>query len=157
MERAIESEIAVAAPLDAVWDAWTTPEGVVTFFGPKARISLAIGGPYEIYFMPEAPVGFQGSEGCTVLSFLPKRIFSFSWNAPPEFPEVRAERTWVVLRFDPLGEAVTRVRLSHLGWKEGEPWQKARDYFVAAWQLVLHRLARRFTHGPIDWSDPWVP
>lgn len=147
----------VPASVDDVWKAWTTSEGVKTFFAENARVELAINGDYEIYFDASQPEGLKGSEDCKVLSFVPGEMFSFSWNAPPNMPEVRKERTWVVLLFKNLGPKKTRVYLFHLGWQMGEQWQKALQYFSAAWDVVLARLVYRFQYGPLDWKKPYTP
>jgi uncharacterized protein YndB with AHSA1/START domain len=89
--RVIRKEVKVNASVEKAWKAWTTSEGAATFFAPKARIELTLGGRYELYFDLEAPKGSQGGEGCRVLSFLPMEMLSFEWNAPPEFPEVRKQ------------------------------------------------------------------
>jgi uncharacterized protein YndB with AHSA1/START domain len=152
----IRKEVVVNADVKAVWDAWTTSEGAVTFFAPKANIRLAIGGPYELFFDLDAPVGSQGSEGLKILSFLPLEMLSFQWNAPPQYPTVRrGQRTWVVVQFYPHGQNEVRVRLTHLGWEEGEEWDKVFRYFKRAWDTVLGRLEHRFSKGPIDWNDPY--
>ena len=161
-KRVIRKEVQVNAPVEKVWDAWTTDNGAVTFFAPKARIKLALGGPYEMYFNLEAPKGSRGSEGCKVLSFLPMEMFSFEWNAPPEFPNVRREQikkhTWVVVQFCSIGRNQTKARLTHLGWKEGEEWEKVFQYFLRAWDIVLGRLEHMFTTGKaINWDDPYRP
>jgi hypothetical protein len=49
----------------------------------------------------------------------------------------------------------TKVRLTHLGWGEGGEWDQAFAYFTQAWQVVLGRLAHRFSVGPIDWNNPY--
>ena len=152
----------VYASVEKVWKAWTTSEGATTFFAPKARIELTPGGSYELYFDLQAPRGSRGGEGCRVLSFLPLEMLSFEWNAPPEFPEVRKqqtqEHTWVVLQFYPLAQGQTRVRLTHLGWMEGEEWEKVFQYFLRAWDIVLGRLVHMFSTGePIDWKNPYSP
>jgi uncharacterized protein YndB with AHSA1/START domain len=152
-ERAIRKETVVPAPTAEVWQAWTTTAGVNTFFAAKARIDLAIGGAYELYFDREAPPGSQGSEGCRVLSYLPGEMLSFSWNAPPQFPNVRRKRTWVVVQLAPLAPDQTRVSLTHLGWRQGDEWDQVYDYFNRAWGVVLQRLVQRFTTGALDWDD----
>ena len=157
MERMIQKEAAIPAPLREVWHAWTTQEGVCTFFAPDANVELCIGGQYEMLFDPDAPAGSRGSEGCRVLSFLPDRMLSFDWNAPPQYPDVRRERTWVVVELAAGPLATTRVVLTHLGWKAGDDWEHVFHYFTRAWDTVLGRLAYRFSHGPIDWSDPYRP
>ena len=37
-ERAIEAQVVVAAPIDAVWQAWTTRAGIESFFAPEAEV-----------------------------------------------------------------------------------------------------------------------
>ena len=100
MERRIDRQIVVPALRDDVWRAWTTDEGAATFFAPRAHIELRLGGAYELRWSEddEVPPGSQGSEGCTVLSYLPQEMLSYEWNAPPEFPAVRDTHTFVVVR-----------------------------------------------------------
>jgi uncharacterized protein YndB with AHSA1/START domain len=156
MERHIRKEATVSASIDEVWDAWTTLAGVKTFFAPKANVELAIGGAYEMLFNPEEPPGSQGGEGLKVLSFLPKSMLSFDWNAPPEFPDIRGQRTWVVVQFE-AEQGDVRVVLTHLGWQDGERWDQVYAYFEQAWTVIMTRLEYRFGVGPVDWSDPPRP
>jgi hypothetical protein len=63
----------------------------------------------------------------------------------------------VVLHFYPYEGNQTRITLTHVGWKMGEEWQKALQYFDKAWEVVLGRLQYRFQKGPIDWKKPFTP
>ncbi|MHA1933761.1 MAG: SRPBCC family protein [Candidatus Thorarchaeota archaeon] len=144
MVKAIRKEVDVTATLDEVWDAWTTEDGITSFFSRKANISLEIGGPYEMLFLLDNPVGQQGGEGNHILSFLPKEMLSFEWNAPPNFPEVRKHKTWVVLQFESLDTKLVKVKLTHLGWREGRNWGKVFEYFGGAWESVLSSLKEKF-------------
>ena len=76
MNRMIQKEVTVAAPVAEIWQAWTTEEGALTFFAPKANVELAIGGRYEMLFDPAAPPGSQGGEGLKILSYLPEEMLS---------------------------------------------------------------------------------
>jgi uncharacterized protein YndB with AHSA1/START domain len=142
--KAVRKEALVAAGLADAWAAWTTPEGLRSFFAPQVNMRLEVGGPFEILFNPDSPEGSRGSEGCTVLAFAPPRVLAFSWNAPPSMPTVRRERTQVVVELEPLGERLTRVRLTHTGWKEGAEWDQAYAYFDIAWGKVLSSLVQSF-------------
>jgi len=83
-------------------------------------------------------------------------MLSFEWSAPPEYPNVRrGQHTWVVVQFYPREQSEVRVRLSHLGWKAGDEWDKVFEYFKRAWDVVLGRLEYRFSKGPIDWNEPF--
>lgn len=151
-DRAITKEVVVSASLDDVWNAWTTTDGVKSFFSPDAKVELKIGGPYEIYFDSSAPYGLRGSEFCRVLSYLPKKMLSFEWNAPPSFAELRDTHTIVVLQFESLPENQVKVTLTHHGWGKKESWQKVYEYFDKAWAYVLSNFEKRFKDGPFQWK-----
>jgi uncharacterized protein YndB with AHSA1/START domain len=151
-DRILRKEIVVPATLEEVWNAWTTTQGVQTFFSPEAKVELAVGGAYEIYFLLDQPYGSQGSEGCRVLSYLPTEMLSFSWNAPLEFGELRDRHTLVVLRFEEVEPGKVKVLLWQHGWGRGENWDGLYGYFEKAWAHVLGNLKKRFAAGPIKWS-----
>ncbi len=155
-ERVLRKETTVDATRAEVWATWTTVDGVKSFFAPDADIELKLGGKYEIYFMPDAPAGDRGADGCTVLSYLAPEMLAFTWNAPPSIPELRAAqaRTQVVLRFDELEPGKTRVRLTQHGFSEGEDWDLYYTYFDNAWGKVLTWLKDRFAS---DKPRPPVP
>jgi len=152
-DKILRKEAVIPARLEEVWSAWTTTEGVKTFFSSEAKVELAVGGPFEIYFLLDAPYGSRGTEDCRVLSYLPMEMLSFSWNAPPEFEELRKKHTIVVLQFEEVEPGKVKIVLSQLGWGKGEEWDKLYDYFDKAWSYVLGNLKKRFAAGPIDWSS----
>ena len=151
-ERALVKVAVVPAPLEAVWKAWTTTEGIKTFFAPDARVEARPGGAFEVFFNPYAKPGLKGADGMEVLGVQENRMFSFTWNSPPHLPEVRSQRTAVTLRFSALGENRTEVRLTHTGWGDGGQWDQSFAYFDTAWGRVLANLEKRFAEGPIDWT-----
>ena len=130
--------------IDSLWWRWTTHEGLKTFFGKDNKIVLTQNGAFEIYFMTENPVGKKGSESCKVLSYIPNKYFSFSWNAPPQFEEVRnsATKTWVVIEFKFISNTQTELILTHLGWPKDDKWTPVYAYFDKAWDVVLDNLAK---------------
>jgi len=161
-DRVIDVERVIDAPVADVWKAWTTSEGLESFMAPQARVELRVGGAFEPSFDPAASKGLRGAEGCRVLSYLPEKMLSFSWNAPPQFPDVRRKRTHVVLTFEPAGDERTRLALRHLGWPAaagenatdlGRAWDQVFAYFSSAWPAVLDACARRFEDGPRDFGD----
>lgn len=157
-ERMITEKITVNASVDDVWKAWTTSEGIKTFFAPDAIVEARVGGPFAIYIDPSAPSGMKGADDMVFLAVQEKRMLSFTWNAPPSLPEARKQRTVVVVRFVSRGDTLTDVTINHMGW--GEPtadgeWGKAYDYFAKSWPNVLKNLKKRFDSGPVDWR-PWL-
>jgi len=149
--RVVRVEADIHAPVSEVWRVFTTSQGAEEFFAQKANIGLAIGGPYEIQFDPKDER--SGTKGLKVLSYAPEEMISFQWNAPVQFPEVRNGGTWVVVEMRPKSADVTHVSINHLGWKEGPEWDQAYLHFEQGWSELISRLQKRFTEGPIDWSD----
>lgn len=150
MERCIEQEVVVDARIEEAWRAWTTAEGLKSFFAPDANIELRVGGPFEIFFDPSRPEGDRGADGMEIIGFQENRMLSFTWNAPWEFPEARKQRTVVIIRFEPVTRDRTKVILRHLAWGVGGEWDGAFYYFSQAWPRVLQNLQRRFAEGPIN-------
>ena len=151
-ERALDKEVVINATLGQAWDAWTTREGIVSFFAPDAKIEARVGGAFQIYIDPNAEPGLRGADDMRFLALQPQKMISFDWSAPPSLPEARQQRTFVIVRFQPVDDKTTRVTLHHTGWGDGGEWDKTYAYFDRAWAFVLGNLKQRFETGPLDWT-----
>lgn len=154
-ERRVLKEVVVKAPVAAVWKAWTTSEGIVSFFAPEAVVDARPDGPFHIHMNPYGAPGLKGADDMRVMGVQENRMLSFSWNAPPHLPEARMQRTFVIVRLEPVGDAETLVRLTHIGWGDGGQWDQTHAYFDRAWGNVLANLQKRFAEAPVDWT-PWL-
>ena len=153
--RMLTAEFEVNAPIEKAWMAWTTPEGIKTFFAPDCKVDLRVDGAYEIYFLPQAKLGERGGEGMRILGLEPMRRFAFTWAAPPTNPYVRGQRTMVILDFEKRSENRTLVRFTHLGWGKGASWDEAFEYFDHAWnEIVLPRFRYAMEVGAVAWEKP---
>lgn len=137
----------VPAPPEAVFAAWTDPREVARWFCSRCKVEPVVGGAFEMYFLTEAPVGSQGSEGCTYLALDPPRALALSWNFPPHLQTIRNAYTRVDLTFAPSPEG-TALSLRQSGWGEGGEWPAGYAYFSAAWRRVLDALIGHFAPGP---------
>jgi uncharacterized protein YndB with AHSA1/START domain len=148
-ERTIKLEIVLNAPVERVWRAWTTRDGIRSFFAPDCDIDLRVLGKYDILFAPGAPVGLRGAENNLILAIQERKLLSFTWDAPPIFPNIRKQRTSVVIRLTQLDQKTTKLALTQSGWGDGEEWDKVYDYFVIAWgDVVLPFLKHSLDSGP---------
>jgi uncharacterized protein YndB with AHSA1/START domain len=147
--KALIFEITIPASLDAVWNAFTTSDGLSTWLTPGAVVDLHNGGEWTAHY----PGGKTG--GGTIVSFKPKREIVMSAMAPEWFPHVRSERTTALFEFMQVGKGSTVVRLTQTGWKEGDEWDKAYDYLAGGNAQLLETLKRRFVSGPLDWAKEW--
>ncbi len=154
-ERALNKEAIVPAPVEAVWQAWTTRDGIVSFFAPDAEIEPRVGGAFHVHMDPLAQPGMKGADEMRFMALQPPSMLSFDWNAPPHLAQARQQRTFVVVRLKDIDGQSTRVTLHHTGWGEGGEWDQAYAYFDRAWGNVLGNLKKRFETGPVDWTD-WM-
>ena len=144
-DKVLILEVTVPAPIAAVWQAFTTSEGLSTWLTPGAVVDLREGGEWTAHF----PGGSTG--GGTILSFVPEKELVLSALAPDKFPTVRATRTKARFQFEAKGDS-TIVRLTQTGWKEGDEWVKAYEYLTVGNAQLLATLHHRFVNGPIDWT-----
>jgi uncharacterized protein YndB with AHSA1/START domain len=144
-DKVLVLEVTVPAPLNAVWEAFSTSAGLSTWLTPGAVVDLKEGGEWTAHF----PGGSTG--GGTILSFVPEKELVLSALAPDKFPTVRATRTKARFQFEAKGDS-TVVRLTQTGWKEGDEWVKAYEYLTVGNAQLLATLHHRFVNGPIDWT-----
>jgi uncharacterized protein YndB with AHSA1/START domain len=144
--KRIDWDVVVPASLDAVWDAFTTRPGLVTWLAPDAAVQLRNGGDWLAMFPGAAPGG-----GSIVL-YQPKTLLALTAMAPEQFPTVRKERTLAVFSFAARGAGQTEVHLAQTGWKQGSEWDKAYEYLTQGNAYLLQALYARFAKGPLDWS-----
>ena len=154
-ERAIDAQVLVKAPIEKVWQAWTTRAGIRTFFAPDAEVEARVGGPFHIHMDPLAEPGMKGADDMRFMALQAPTMLSFDWNAPPSLPQARTQRTFVVVRLAPVDAETTRVTLHHTGWGSGGEWDKTYAYFDRAWPFILGKLKASFETGPFDWSE-WM-
>src|SRR6476661_7554711 len=76
VERAIDLEVTVAAPIETVWQAWTSKAGIESFFAPEAEIDPRVGGAFHIHMDPLAPPGAKGADDMRFMALQPPTMLS---------------------------------------------------------------------------------
>jgi len=152
--RVLHQSAVVDAPIDSVWSAFTTSEGLRSFVAPVAAIDLRIGGRWEASYDAAARIGDSANIVNEILSYLPRRMLSIRVRrAPPGFPYPGAvKELWTVIELREIPDGRVRVATSMAGYRSGEPWDDLYAAFRRDNAIVLRRLVRRFRTGPIDWA-----
>lgn len=153
-EKSIRLSIDINSPVDSVWNRWTSPDNIRKFFAPASEVEFKPLGKFNIFFTPNEAPGLKGAEGNFFLAIQEKQMLSFTWDAPPKWPEIRKQRTSVVIRFIKTTDTTTQVTLTQSGWGTGKNWDEVYDYFVSAWGgAVLPFLKYSLEISPVDWAD----
>jgi uncharacterized protein YndB with AHSA1/START domain len=136
----IERTVRIDRPLERVWAAITTAEGLGAWFGNAAEIDLRVGGT--------AKLTWEGGDAAQlrIERLEPKTIFGYTWGING-LPDHDQRRTYVefTLAPDDLGTTVTVVET---GFAQLEPdaYGKAFESNTDGWAKELDELVA-YLHG----------
>lgn len=116
--RDLQQSIVMNAPVAVLWKSFTDPTEFKRWNTPVAAIDMRVGGSLEASYDPKHAIGDRDNIRHRVITFLPERLIVFqNIQAPRMLPGAEAfQRTVIVLQFEPLGPARTRITLSCTGW-----------------------------------------
>ena len=149
-QEPIVTEGVVAAPLDSVWNAFTTSAGLESWMAAHASFDLRIGGTMQTVYAPAGRLGDVSTIRSTVLAYEPKRMLSTRVaQAPARFPFPNAiKNMWTVIYFEPIDAKTTGIREVSLGFGPDDESQKMRQFFEGGNAATLAALQQRFAEKP---------
>ena len=149
----IEVSAIVEAPVEEVWKAWTTSEGIPTFMGFGAEVDARPRGVFRVIFnVDKSALLDRGNDGI-IVAIEPMSMLSVLWMTPMNMPNLRGNSTSLMIYFQKIDDGKrTLVRIVNAGYGLGPDWAAAYQYNVRGWDRVLQGLQYRFKTGPIDWK-----
>ena len=137
-------EVIVAAPAGEVWTAISTAEGWKSWAVPVAWAPSP--DLIETSYTADAKPGDPSTIRQQVLARVPGRLMAFrTVKAPARFPDFDTYDDVVsVFELEPLGPALTRVRLTGTGYAGTDAGQRLLDFFEQGNRVSLEKLAGRF-------------
>ena len=129
--RVLELTIDIDAPLEEVWQALTTGEGIARWFGPYAAVTPGEGGRVSVGWDPKE----MWDTPITVWE--PLRRMQTASEMPSK--DGRVVRLAVDYYVDVHGGRV-RVRLVHSGFDDSDSWDGYIDGLDAGWTYFLFNL-----------------
>jgi uncharacterized protein YndB with AHSA1/START domain len=137
--RSIVMSVDVRAPLEAVWQALSTAEGMMNWFPPHAIVKPGPGGSITMAWEPgeewEAPI----------VTWEPNARLGVASDMPAKDGGV--VRLVVDYHLEAHGGAVT-VRLVHSGFDESDSWDDFIDGLTAGWSYFLYNLRHALERHP---------
>lgn len=106
----IERTVEIAAPIEKVWTALTTAEGLASWFGDEATIDLRPGGMARMRWAsgPTAEMRVERVEE--------PRVFGYTWHVYG-LPDDDPRRTYVEFTLEPMGTG-TRLTVVESGFAQ---------------------------------------
>lgn len=141
-ERILRHEGVIHASAREIFSAMTTGEGLKKLWGVAlADVDFRVGGAMRTSYDPAGTLGDDNTITNTILAYEPDRMVAIKPSAPKNAPDhIKAicETGWNVIRLEPLTPTSTRLTITGMGYKEGELFDKAYEFFNQgnAWTLA---------------------
>jgi len=154
--RVLRHDVVVPASTAEVYVALTTAEGWRTWAVPFAVMTPAFGAGaiLETSYNANAKPGEATNIKNKVLAYIPERMFAFqSVQAPAGFKHADLlAHIFTVAELERVSAKRTRIRLSMLGYGDGQAFDELYGVFARGNAWTMSKLAERFEKGPIDWN-----
>lgn len=143
---AIVHDAVVNAPVNQVWDAFTTKDGIESWMAATGDVDPRVGGKMRVTHRKGADLDGETAIHQTILSVDPQRMLSFrTVKSPEDFPfAATIGRTWTVIYFEAIDANRTRVTAKMLGYGSDPELQKMRAFFEVGNKATLDALIKRF-------------
>lgn len=145
--------IIIPAPINMVWDEFTTENGIRNFMAPICHVIAQPNGSFEVFFEKLGDSNELSSKGSYFLSVIPFKFISISWSFSSKFPSLKNQKLLICIYFESL-EDKTVVSFSQEEGLSNCDWANGCAFSKKLWEnIFLPSLQRRFTQGPIDWNS----
>jgi uncharacterized protein YndB with AHSA1/START domain len=136
----------VNAPVEEVWKAFTTKQGIESWMVAKTEFELRVGATWRTSYSKDSNLNDDASIHHTILAYDPGRMLAFrTIKTPRNFPFPNAlPKTWNVVYFESAGPGRTKVTTHMLGYEDNEESQKMRAFFEAGNKTTMDSLIKRF-------------
>ena len=147
-DRILRVEVEIAAPVEQVWKAIATSDGLSSWLAPEVTIDLKTGGSVATRH-PSERIGNTGAAAMDVLNYVEREHITFGIHLDDRFSETIREdddRLQEIVRLVPAGTN-TRVLASMVGWGSGRIWDDAYAFFRKRLQDSYIKLAAVLADG----------
>lgn len=145
--------IIIPAPINLVWDEFTTENGIRNFMAPACHVIAQPNGPFEIFFDSLDDNNEQSSKGSYFLSVIPHKLLSLAWSFSSKFPSLKNQQILICIYFKSKGDKTVVSFFQEEGLSNGD-WANGCAFSKNLWEgIFLPNLQHRFTQGPIDWDS----
>jgi uncharacterized protein YndB with AHSA1/START domain len=143
-DKIIISNAILNCTIDSAFSYFAENDLLTQWLTGKADVEMKEGGKYELFWTPEDPDPTNNSTfGCKVLAVERPFYINVEWAGNVEQKKIMNNvrpLTNVTVLFTRLSAAKTKITLIHTGWRPGDNWEAARQYFINAWAGALNHL-----------------
>ncbi|MBD3864689.1 SRPBCC family protein [Olleya marilimosa] len=142
-ELVLIQELIVKAPIDSVWNAYTTKKGWENWAVPLAEVDLKVGGFIKTNYNKQGKIGDSTTIVTHIINYVPKRLLTLQAEITDNFPEFMkddAKDFFNVIYFDELENGHTNIKSFGIGYKNNPKYLSLMNYFIPANEKTLMNL-----------------
>jgi len=142
-ELILVETVIVAAPVDKVWDAYTTSAGFASWAAPVAEVDLRIGGSIRTNYDPKAKIGDPNTNTLRIVSYVPRKLLTLQADVSQNWPDVlkkQAADLYNVILFEEVAPAKTRLISYGLGYRDNKEMRDMMGFFIKANKTLYAKL-----------------
>lgn len=142
-ELVLVQSMIVSAPIESVWQAYTTSEGWRAWVAPVAEVDFRAGGIIRSHYTPGANLGDPGTIELRVVNYVPLKFLTLQADVAANFPDFvkrDADNLFNVVTFEKLGARATRIVSYGVGYRDTEKYRELLEFFTGANEQTLAKL-----------------
>jgi uncharacterized protein YndB with AHSA1/START domain len=154
-ERFLRLQLTVNAPIDKVWKAFATEEGMKTWMTPVVKADFRIGGSVKTNYDKNAKIEDKGTITLGIINYIPDKLITYKVSLTDTFPEKCREEDQnlqEIVQFHSLSKNNTKIVSTMIGWGKGKEWDDTYSFFEKGNKWSYEHLIRRFKSGAIKWK-----
>lgn len=123
----------VNAPLDSVWNAYTTKKGWESWATAIAEIDFQVNGVIKANYDKAGKIGDESTITLHILNFVPKRMLTLQAELTENFPEFMKtdeKDLYNTILFEKITPTKTAVTSFGIGYKKNEKYMSMMKFFI---------------------------
>ena len=143
-------EFTVDAPIDAVWEAYTTKQGWESWAVPFAEVNLKVGGVIKTNYSKTAAIDDSTTIVTHIINYVPKKLITLQAKITDNFSEFmkqEADDFYNVIYLDEVESGKTNVKSYGIGYKNTPKYLSLMEYFIPANEMTLLNLIAYLEEG----------
>ncbi len=140
-ELLLVERVRILAPVNKVWEAYTTSKGYASWAAPVAEVNLKVGGAIRAHYDSAATVGDPQTITLHIVNYVPEKMLTLQTDPAENWPDIlkdQAKHLYNVILFQRLDDQTTQIVSYGLGYRDTPEMRRMLAFFKQA-NVSLYR------------------
>lgn len=144
-ELILKQEIVINAPVEKLWNAYTTAESWEKWVTPIVEMDFKINGTIKSHYDPKAKIGDKGTIVIHILNYIPNKQITMQAEVAENFPAFmkgEEKNLYSIVELSAISNSTTKVTLYGVGYKNEQRWLDLLKFFIQGNEMTLNNLKK---------------